>query len=208
VLRLGYWVLVFQPNTQHPTPNMSSKFEYHPLTPDRWSDFETLFGERGACGGCWCMWWRLARSQYNNQKGEGNRLALKAIVEAGEVPGILAYAGGVPVAWCSVAPRDSFQALGRSRILKPVDDSAVWSIVCFFVAKSYRRKGVSVNLLKAAIDYVRKHGGRIVEGYPVEPGKDQPDAFVWTGLASAFRQAGFKEVARRSETRPIMRRRC
>ncbi len=202
----GFLWLISQ-QSDHPATSMSNRLEYHPLTPDRWSDFETLFGERGACGGCWCMWWRLTRSNYNQQKGEGNRLALKAIVEAGEVPGIIAYADGEPVAWCSVAPREFFQALERSRILKPVDDSDVWSIVCFFVAKSYRRKGVSVNLLRAAIDYVRKHGGRIVEGYPVEPSKDQPDAFVWTGLASAFRRAGFKEVARRSETRPIMRKR-
>ncbi len=151
------------------------------------------------------MWWRLARSEYNKQKGEKNRRSMRAIVDAGQSPGILAYVEGEPVAWCSVAPRESFAALERSRVLKPVDSRAVWSIVCFFVAKGYRRKGISVELLKAAIDFVRKRGGRIVEGYPVEPMKDQPDAFVWTGLASAFAKAGFVEVERRSETRPIMR---
>jgi GNAT superfamily N-acetyltransferase len=184
---------------------MSSKLAYHPLTPDRWSDFEYLFGERGACGGCWCMWWRIARSQYNQQKGEANRRAMKAIVDAGEVPGILAYDGDEPIAWCSVAPRHSFPGIERSRILKPVDNEPVWSIACFFVAKKYRRKGVSVKLLEAAVDFARKRGGRIIEGYPVDPRKDQPDAFVWTGLAAAFRKAGFREVERRSETRPIMR---
>ncbi len=186
-------------------PASSSKLEFHPLTPGRWRDFETLFGERGACGGCWCMWQRLARSQFNKQKGEKNKKAMRAIVEAGEIPGILAYADGKPIAWCSVGPREWFSALERSRILKPVDEQPVWSIVCFFVAKEYRRTGVSVKLLKAAIDFVRERGGRIVEGYPVEPRKDQPDAFVWTGLASAFIKAGFREVERRSETRPIMR---
>lgn len=186
-------------------PSGNVIFEFHPLTSDRWRDFEILFGERGACGGCWCMWWRLARSEYNKQKGEKNRRAMRSIVEGGQSPGILAYAGGEPVAWCSVAPRESFSALERSRVLKPVDSQAVWSIVCFFVAKGYRRRGLSVKLLKAAIDYVRERGGRIVEGYPIEPMKDQPDAFVWTGLASAFVKAGFVEVERRSETRPIMR---
>jgi len=186
-------------------PDKLPELEFHPLTPDRWQDFATLFGERGACGGCWCMWWRIPRSQFDKQKGEKNKRAMKNLVKAGDAPGILAYAVGQPIAWCSIAPRETFSGLARSRVLKPVDEKPVWSIVCFFVARDYRRKGVSVKLLKAAIDFVRERGGRIVEGYPVEPKKDQPDAFVWTGLASAFVQAGFKEVERRSETRPILR---
>jgi hypothetical protein len=61
-------------------------------------------------------------------------------------------------------------------------------------------------LLKATIEYVSKHGGKIVEAYPVEPKEGRmPDAFAYTGLASTFRKAGFVEVARRSEKRPIMR---
>jgi GNAT superfamily N-acetyltransferase len=187
--------------TVHPT----STIQFHPLTADRWPDFEALFGERGACGGCWCMFWRLGRTQFNRQKGEGNKGAMKAIVESGEVPGILAYANGEPIGWCAVAPRETYSALERSRVLKPVDASAVWSISCFFIAKPYRRKGFSVQLLRAAVDFVRARGGQIVEGYPVEAKKKQADAFVWTGLGSAFVKAGFTEVARRSETRPIMR---
>ena len=180
--------------------------EFYPLTGDRWAHFEQLFGERGACGGCWCMWWRLRRSEFDRQKGEGNRKAMKAIVDSGEVPGILAYAGNVPVGWCSVAPRPTFPVLNRSRILKKIDESPVWSIVCFFVDKNYRNKGLSVQLLQAAIEYVKKRGGTVLEGYPVEPKKDKmPAGFAWTGLASAFRKAGFLEVARRSETRPMMR---
>lgn len=183
-----------------------SELEFHPLTRDRWSDFETLFGERGACGGCWCMWWRLKRSEFEQQKGEGNRKAMKALIHRGEVPGILAYAGGNPIGWCSVAPRDRFPVLNRSRILKKIDETPVWSIVCFFVEKSFRRKGVSAQLLQAAIEYARQQGGKVLEGYPIEPKKDRmPPAFVFTGLVSAFKKAGFVECIRRSETRPIMR---
>src|SRR5262245_12575909 len=131
-------------------PAKSSKLEFHPLTPDRWQDFETLFGERGACGGCWCMWPRLRSSQFQKQKGEPNKRAMKAIVNAGETPGILAYLDGLPVAWCSLAPRTSFPRLETSRVLKPVDDKPVWSITCFFIAKEHRRQGLSVRLLKAA----------------------------------------------------------
>ena len=180
--------------------------QFHPLTTDKWMDFESLFGPRGACGGCWCMFWRLTRKEFERHKGEGNRKAMKAIVEAGKIPGILAFAQDRAVAWCSVAPREHFTALARSRILKPLDNLPVWSISCFFVEKNYRHKGLSTQMIKAAVDYVKKNGGSVVEAYPVEPKKDKmADAFAWTGLASAFIKAGFKECARRSETRPIMR---
>jgi GNAT superfamily N-acetyltransferase len=180
--------------------------QFHPLTTDKWMDFESLFGLRGACGGCWCMFWRLTRKEFERHKGEGNRKAMKAIVEAGKIPGILAFAQDRAVAWCSVAPREHFTALARSRILKPLDNLPVWSISCFFVEKNYRHKGLSTQMIKAAVDYVKKNGGSVVEAYPVEPKKDKmPDAFAWTGLASSFIKAGFKECARRSETRPIMR---
>jgi GNAT superfamily N-acetyltransferase len=180
--------------------------EFHPLTPDRWADFETLFGERGACGGCWCMVWRLKRSVWESQKVEGNKEAMRALVSAGEVPGILAYADGVPIGWCAVAPRQRYVALERSRVLKPIDDHPVWSVSCLFVEKGFRRQGVSVQLLKAVIAHVREQGGTMVEGYPVEPYTEKmPAAFAWTGLVSAFLQAGFEEWARESKARPIMR---
>jgi GNAT superfamily N-acetyltransferase len=154
-------------------PTKISKLEFHPLVPERWRDFESLFGERGACGGCWCMWWRVPRSQFNKQKGEKNKRAMKKLVDGGHIPGIIAYQSGQPIAWLSVAPRESFSVLGGSRILKPVDEKPVWSVVCFFVTKTHRRSGVSVKLLKAAIDFVREQGGRIIEGYPIEPKKNR-----------------------------------
>ena len=180
--------------------------EFHPLTPDRWSDLVNLFGKHGASGGCWCMWWRLNRSEFMQQRGDENKKALKSMVDAGNIPGILAYSEDQPVGWCALAPRETYPTLERSRLLKRVDDKPVWSVVCFFIAKKSRRKGLTVKLLKTAIDYVRKKGGKIIEGYPVEPKKGQtPDPFAYTGTASAFRKAGFVEAVRRSETRPIMR---
>lgn len=190
--------------SSRPTP--LHRLQFRPLTPRRWPDLERLFGERGACGGCWCMWWKLARSQFVKQKGAGNRRAFKRIVEGGEVPGLLAYRDGEPVGWCALAPREAYPRLERSRILTRVDTEPVWSVVCFFVARPFRRKGVTAALLTAAVAYAKAHGARIVEGYPVEPkGARMPDPFVYTGLASAFRKAGFVEVLRRSRTRPIMR---
>jgi len=181
------------------------EWECHPLTTERWPDFVRLFGERGACGGCWCMWWRLKRSEFERQKGEGNKKSMEALVNSGEVPGILAYKDGEPVAWCSVAPRENFPALDRSRVLKRVDETPVWSIVCFFVEKNHRGKGLSAQLVKAALAYALSRGSQVVEAYPMEPQKKWPAAFVWTGLVSVFRKVGFIEAARHSESRPIMR---
>jgi GNAT superfamily N-acetyltransferase len=179
---------------------------FRPLTPRRWPDLESLFGERGACGGCWCMWWRLTRTQFAKHKGNQNKAAFKRIVDAGEMPGVLAYAGEQPVGWCAVAPRDSYPSLERSRTLARVDGQAVWSVTCLFVARPFRRRGISVRLLRAAASHAHSRGAATVEGYPVEPRTPaMPDVFAWTGLASAFHQAGFREVLRRSQTRPIMR---
>lgn len=180
---------------------------FQPLTLDRWPDLELLFGPRGACGGCWCMVWRMRRADFAAHKGEGNREALRAIVASGEEPGVLAYAGEAPIAWVAVAPREAYPALDRSRVLARIDDLPVWSISCIFVARRYRRHGITPRLLEAACRHAASHGATIVEGYPVESRTpDMPAPFVWTGIASSFRQAGFIEVARRSASRPIMRR--
>jgi len=177
-----------------------------PLTGENWTDLEALFGPRGAVGGCWCMYWRQTRAEYDRFKGEANRGAFHDIVVSGDPVGLLAYDNEEPVGWCAVAPRDDFPALDRSRVLKRVDTQPVWSVVCFFVKRSHRHQGLTVRLLKAAVEFAANHGATIVEGYPIEPRKPEtPPVFAFTGLKSAFLQAGFEEVARRSETRPIMR---
>jgi len=179
----------------------------HPLTPDRWKDFEQLFGPRGACAGCWCMYWKLRGQDFDAGKGDGNRLAQKKIVTAGQIPGLLAYVEGIPAGWVAVEPRENYPVMNHSRILAPLDERAVWSVTCFYVTKQYREQGLTVELLRAAVDHVARQGGKVVEGYPVEPqeGKKMPPVFVYTGLAPAFLQAGFVEAGRRSEKRPIMR---
>jgi len=153
------------------------------------------------------MWWRLSRAEWDRGKGEGNRKAFRKLVRSGAEPGVLAYADGEPVGWCAIAPRQRYPKLNSSRILRPVDDQPVWSVTCFYVARSFRHQGLSTSLLKAAVDFARARGAKIVEGYPHETRKMAPDVFVYTGLVSAFCKAGFKEVTRRSKARPIMRRR-
>jgi|TARA_B100000315_G_scaffold224322_1_gene229755 GNAT superfamily N-acetyltransferase len=185
----------------------AARISVAPASAGRWADFEKLMGKRGGAGGCWCMLWRLSHADFEAGKGAANRKAIKAIFESGTPPGLIAYDGGEPVGWCSIAPRTELPRLKSTRVLKPIDDQPVWSVTCFLIKRSHRRRGVSVALLRAAEDFVRRQGGTIIEGYPIEPAKSAyPDTFAWTGLASAFRKAGFEEKARRSETRPIMRR--
>ncbi len=184
-----------------------AKLTFHPVTPARWDDFCELFGPRGACAGCWCMWWRLPRPEFRAGQGKGNRAAMRKLVHSGVVPGILAYRGGRPLAWCSVAPREEFPALDRSRVFARVDSSPVWSIACFFVSKEARRGGITAQLIEAASAYAKKKGAGIVEGYPViPPAAGTADAFAFTGLASSFRKAGFTEAARRSERSAVYRK--
>lgn len=175
--------------------------------PERWRDFVSLFSEHGVQNGCWCMYWRVSRGCYHRHFGRGNKAAIKKIVMEGRVPGIIAYHKGKPVGWCSVAPREEFPSLDRSPTLKRIDDQPVWSITCFFIAKPYRGKGLNQLLIQAAIEYVRKHGGRIVEAYPVRSAKN-PAVIKWelyTGMAGTFRRLGFKTVSRRSKIRSVMR---
>jgi GNAT superfamily N-acetyltransferase len=152
------------------------------------------------------MFWRQTGPEFAARKGDKNRRALRRLVQSDQPPGLIAWVDGEPAGWIALAPRLAYGRLERSRILKPVDDRPdVWSVPCFFVARTHRRHGLTVALLKAAVDHAARRGARVVEGYPVEPAGEQADVFVYTGLASAFRQAGFREVARRSPTRPVMR---
>ena len=159
-----------QPATMRPRGRSKAKAKLacHPATPERWKDLEALFGERGACGGCWCMSWRLSHSTFQSRKGEPNRKALRRLVRSGREPGILLYDGPTAIGWCAVAPREEYVRLERSRILRPVDEAKVWSVSCLFVAKSHRGCGMSSILLRGARTFARKHGAKIVEGYPTE----------------------------------------
>ncbi len=182
------------------------KPDIHPLTPERWPDLEQLFGPRGAYGGCWCMWNRLTNREFEQASGDQKREMLRRIVDD-RVAGLLAYEAGTPVGWVSLGPREEFGRIQRSRVTGPVDDTPVWSIVCFVIDRKHRGSGVGTALLAAAVEYARTQGAVAVEGYPVEPRRDRmPDIYAWMGLASMFEAAGFSEIARRSDTRPLFRK--
>lgn len=186
---------------------VTKRVTIRPLTPRRWEDFERLFGSHGAYGGCWCMWWRSTRREFEQRKGEGNRRAMEAIVRSGRVPGVLAYLGREAVGWCSVAPREDYPSLDRSPVLKRLDDRPVWSIVCFYIARAHRGQGVARDLIAGALDHAKKNGARIVEAYPTPPKTvPLPPVSSFMGLPGMFARAGFAECARPSLSKIVMRR--
>jgi len=189
------------PGKRAPRP----KIVCRPLTPARWNDLTTLFGRNGACSGCWCMFFRQSGSEFNASHGAPNRAAFRRIVHSGRPTGVIAYVDGEPAGWCAVAPREDYPRLARSRILEPVDERPAWAVTCFFVKAGYRGLGLNPPLLEAAVGFASRHGARLIEGYPIDPKRAISNMEGYHGLVSTFREAGFREVARRSPIRPIMR---
>ncbi len=182
-----------------------------PLTPRRWPDLEALFNAKGCsvARGCWCMYYRRSGSRGQLPSGttyaQANRAELKALVDAGNPPGLIGYRGKVPVGWVSLGPREDYAKLKRSPVMKPIDDRPVWSVICFVVPAPYRDHGVARALLDGAIAYAKKNGATLIEAYPVDkPGRSNDDS-MWFGAKSMYDSAGFKEVARRKPQRPIVR---
>ncbi len=194
-----------------------AELDVHPLTPDRMKDLATLFGQGGDPKWCWCSFFRLRNVDFQNASEASNRKVLESAVKTtaadGRAPGLVAYRDGEPIGWVSVGPRADYERLQHSKVLAPIDDRPVWSIVCFVVSKSARKQGVARALLDAAMSYAREHGATLLEGYPVETdGQRLPAANAYKGTVGMFERAGFKVVERRqanrtSPMRPIVRRR-
>ena len=178
------------------------KLEIRPLTPELWPAFEDLFNNRGACGRCWCMYWRLG-GVYRKRSPEVNKAAFREIVARGPPPGLLALDGKMAVGWCQLTPRDNLPWLDREWRLRRVDETPVWSLSCFYVRVGYRKQGVTAALVNAALKAAKRAKALAVEAYPLDASRTSSTSF--TGYASTFERAGFKIVARRVPARPIMR---
>jgi GNAT superfamily N-acetyltransferase len=183
---------------------------FHPVTPDRWPDLERLFlpdeeSKRGEPSACWCMEWRRPRDEWRQGLGDGNRQAMRQYIDVGNVPGILAYVGGEPAAWCSISPRPQQVGLRAIAPYRNFDDVSVWLVSCFYIRDDARGRGLMSMLLTAAVEYATAHGARMIEGYPVDEQTEDPEQGLYMGRAASFRKLGFVEHARGAGNRAVMR---
>jgi GNAT superfamily N-acetyltransferase len=176
-----------------------------PVTPELWTDLEALFSTKGACNDCWCMFWRIGTAVYGKQTTQQHHDGLRALVDSGHVPGLLAYVDGQIAGWCAVGPRSDFQSIERSTVLKRVDDLPVWSVPCFFVDRQFRGRGVMRALIESAIAYAATNGATLIESYPTPSDKKVSSSGASKGVQSAFSRAGFVEVKRAAPSHIIMR---
>ena len=190
---------------------MAGEIEVRPLTPERWDDFAALFGRNGACLGCWCSYWRVPRKEFDAIRGEEAKALMRARVEAGPPPGLLAYRDGEAVGWLQTGPRADTPQWNSPRRLSapapdaPAEDPGVWGATCFFVKAGHRRQGVTTALVAAAIEQARTAGARVLEACPMDSERRRDVTTMYVGSAGTFRRAGFREVARRKADRPLMR---
>jgi GNAT superfamily N-acetyltransferase len=195
-----------QKSTAKPS-TVTLPFRVVPLAKTDWPAIEQLFGDKGACGGCWCMWPRVPKGgkTWKEALGPINRDRFRKLVKAGDVHAVMAYTDEEPVGWCSFGPRRTFARLERIRALQRNWADDTWSIVCFYIPARWRGRGVATALLRAATERAFALGAREIEGYPVVPWADGklPAAFVWTGVPALFAKAGYRELRRPEATRPI-----
>jgi GNAT superfamily N-acetyltransferase len=176
--------------------------QIRPLEPGDWPIIVKLFGDNGACGGCWCMWPRVPRGGklWQDLKGAKNRESFRRLVRAGKVHGLLAFTGDEPVGWCCFGPRQTFPRLDRVRALQHDWSDGTWSIVCFYIPAAWRNRGIAGRLLEAATRRASALGAHTIEGYPAVPNKPPaplPAAFAWTGVPALFERAGYSELSPR-----------
>ena len=187
-----------------------TEYAFYPLSPERWDDFETFFSQSGHQSHCWCMAWRLRGGDYSKLDDDGRKNAMHELVNTGIPTGILMYQGEKVIGWRSVAPKETYVRLVRSKTMTSIDGQPVWAVVCFVLDPSVRGQHLGAKLLKAAAEHAFTQGAKLVEGYPVEPvigkgGEAKKNPRAYMGTMSMFLDAGFQEVGRTPNGRPILR---
>jgi GNAT superfamily N-acetyltransferase len=185
---------------------MGPKLKFDPLTSANWKVFETLMGEKGGCGNCWCMYFRLTYKNFQENKPDGNKKLMKQLVNKGLPQGLIASLNKEPVGWIAMAPREDYMRIENSRSFKRIDDKPVWSITCFFIKKEFRHNGLSRQLIKGALDFAKKEKIKILEAYPAIPYAPKvPHPFLWVGVLSSFIKNGFSIVRQNIKSRALVR---
>jgi GNAT superfamily N-acetyltransferase len=188
----------------------NSEIQFKEVTPGLWPEVLKLFGEKGACGGCWCQYWRIAKGEkWEQVKGDDARKRLEKGIKDSTMQGALAFVEGEPVGWATFGPRPHFSRLDRAPSFTCDDAEKVWSIPCFFIKSGFRGRGVAGDLLRFVAQLLQDRGVKILEGYPSKPGKDGKyvAAFAWTGTQSLFEKAGFEIAGNEDGGKPRVRKR-
>lgn len=189
----------------------ASHINFKPLSEDTWEDLVDLFEGHGNPGYCWCTLWRIASTKYRELDSTGRKETLHCLVMSGTPTGILGYRDGQPVGWCSIAPRESYPRLTRSKSIPWIADKKTWSVVCFYLARDLRGQDLSLRFLQAAVRHAASQGAQMVEGYPVEPEVDEQGnwlpakSYRFMGYRSTFERAGFADVTPKGSKRTVMR---
>lgn len=185
---------------------LPQKLKFEPLTSVNWKQFEDLMGEKGGCGNCWCMYFRLPYKTFQENKPDGNKRMMKQLVNKGMPQGLIAFMEKKPAGWIAFAPREDYMKLENTRIFKPIDDKPVWSITCFFIKREFRHQGLSGHLIKGAVEFAKRKKIKILEAYPAIPySQNVPHPFLWVGVLSSFIKNGFKIVKQSSKSRAMVR---
>jgi GNAT superfamily N-acetyltransferase len=190
----------------HKTKSPDTGLSFQELSTANWKQFEELMGEKGGCGNCWCMYFRIPTKEFQENKPDGNKKMMKQLVDKGMPQGLIAFINKEPAGWIAFAPREDYMKLENTRIFKPLDDKPVWSITCFFVKKEFRHKGLSQQLIKGAVDFAKRKKIKILEAYPAIPySQNVPHPFLWVGVLSSFIKNGFTIVKQSSKSRAMVR---
>ena len=175
------------------------RLAFKPVTKARWPDFATLFESKGAPSYCWCMAWRATPEEIRATGKASRKPLMHSRVEHGTTIGLLGYLEGEPVAWVSIAPRDTYRDLGGPEAKA---GEAIWSLACMYVRRHLRGSGYGMDLIEAAKAYAKRRGATVLEAYPVDP--DSP-SYRFMGFVPAFERLGFTRHGKAGSRRQVMR---
>ena len=169
-------------------------WETHPVTPDRFEDFADVINRNRRPTHCWCLSHRLQPAEIQSLGNGSRERAMRALCEREHPPGVVTYRDGEPVGWCSIGPRSQIPRLVGSRLIRPMDDVPVWSVICVVVRAGHRRTGVTSHMLEGAVEYAAANGAPAVEAYPVDPPGRMDLTMAFVGTRAMFERAGYRVV--------------
>lgn len=165
-----------------------------PLTESRMEDFAAVVNPNHRQKHCWCLSHRLSAQEIRERGGEDRYEVMCSLAREKIAPGVIAYLGDQPVGWCSISPRAQIPKLENSKLIRPVDDLRVWSIICMVVRGGYRRRGVNRQMVLGVLEYAKSLGAPAVEAYPVDPEGRMDLTMAFVGTRKMFEEAGFEVV--------------